>query len=97
MNNGKPFREKPQKTDFDAVKIYRLRIVGHLDLQWKDWLGGLNISLDENGYTLIDILIVDQAALHGLLKKIRNAGMTLDSVVCVKPVGLTANFSNREI
>jgi len=87
MNNDNSFRENSgEKIIFDVPKIYQIKIVGHLGSQWKDWFGSLDITLEENGYTVINILVVDQAALHGLLKKIRNAGMTLDSVVCVKSV-----------
>lgn len=53
--------------------------------QWAEWFEGLAITLDENGDTLLTGPVVDQAALHGLLKKVRDLGMPLLSVVCVQP------------
>lgn len=53
--------------------------------QWAEWFEGLAITLDENGDTLLTGSVVDQAALHGLLKKVRDLGMPLLSVVCVQP------------
>ena len=64
--------------------IYQIRIRGHLDSQWTDWFEGLSITLEENGDTLLSGPVVDQAALHGLLKKVRDMGMSLVSVVPVQ-------------
>lgn len=60
--------------------IYQIRIKGQLDSQWTDWFEGLNVTLDDNGDTLITGPVVDQAALHGLLKKVRDLGIPLISV-----------------
>ena len=60
--------------------IYQIRIKGHLGSQWIDWFEGLTITLEEDGDTLLTLPVVDQAALHGLLKKIRDLGMPLLSV-----------------
>jgi hypothetical protein len=65
--------------------IYQIRIKGQLDSQWTDWFGGLTITLEDNGYTLLTGSVVDQAALHGLLKKVRDLGMPLISVSPVEP------------
>ena len=65
-------------------KIYHIRIKGHLDSEWSDWFEGLTITLDEDGTTLLAGPVVDDAALHGLLKKVRDAGMTLLSVNCIE-------------
>lgn len=62
-------------------RIYQLKIAGLLEAYWKDWFGGMDMSWDENGYTLLTTTVPDQAGLHGLLKKVRNAGMTLESVI----------------
>jgi hypothetical protein len=65
--------------------VYQIRLKGHLDAQWTDWFAGLTISLQENGDTLLTGPVVDQAALHGLLKKIRDLGLPLLSVITVEP------------
>ena len=53
---------------------------GHLDSQWADWFEGLTITLEENGDTLITGAMVDQAALFGLLRKVRDLGLSLISI-----------------
>ena len=65
--------------------VYQIRIKGHLGREWTDWFGGLAITLEDNGDTLLTGPVVDQAALHGLLKKVRDLGMPLLSVIRVKP------------
>ena len=65
--------------------VYQIRIKGHLGRQWTDWFGGLTITALDNGDTLLTGPVVDQAALHGLLKKVRDVGMPLLSVIRVKP------------
>ena len=65
--------------------VYQIRIQGHLGRQWTDWFGGLTITLEDNGETLLTGLVVDQAALHGVLRKVRDVGMPLLSVNHVKP------------
>jgi hypothetical protein len=60
--------------------VYQIRIEGHLGGQWTDWFGGLSITLEDNGDTLVTGPVVDQAALHGLLRKVRDLGMPLLSV-----------------
>ena len=63
--------------------VYQIRIKGHLGRQWADWFEGLAITLEDNGETLLTGPVVDQAALHGMLRKVRDVGMPLLSVVCV--------------
>jgi hypothetical protein len=64
--------------------VYEIRIKGHLDDRWTAWFGGLTVTLEENGDTLFTGHVVDQAALHGLLRKVRDLGMPLVSVNCVQ-------------
>ena len=68
------------KTDPGQPYVYQIRIRGHLNDQWTDWFEGLTITLEEDGDTLLTGPVVDQAALHGLLKKVRDLGMPLLSV-----------------
>jgi hypothetical protein len=70
---------EPKPTPSQTV-IYQIRINGHLDSQWTDWFEGLTITLEENGDTLLTGPVIDQAALHGLLKKVRDLGLPLVSV-----------------
>ena len=64
---------------------YQIRIKGHLDDRWADWFEGLTLTREDNGETLLTGPVVDQSALHGLLKKVRDLGMPLISVNCVEP------------
>ncbi len=73
------------KTDPDQPADYQIRVKGHLGRQWADWFGNVTITLEENGNTLLTGPVVDQAALHGLLKKVRDLGMPLLSVNSVEP------------
>jgi hypothetical protein len=75
---------EPKPTPSQTV-IYQIRLKGYLDSQWTDWFEGLSITLDEDGDTLLTGPVVDQAALHGLLKKVRDLGMPLVSVSPVEP------------
>ena len=68
------------KGDAAQPMVYQIRIKGHLGCQWTEWFEGLTITLEENGDTLLTGPVVDQAALHGLLKKVRDLGMPLLSV-----------------
>jgi len=70
-------------TDPRQPTIYQIRVKGHLGSQWTDWFGGLTVTLEDNGETLLTGPVVDQAALHGLIKKVRDLGMPLVSVVSV--------------
>ena len=70
---------EPKPTPSQPVD-YQIRINGHLGSQWTDWFGGLTITLEDNGDTLLTGPVIDQAALHGLLKKVRDLGMPLVSV-----------------
>ncbi len=60
--------------------VYEIRVKGHLDDKWADWFEGLTITREDNGDTLLTGPVIDQAALHGLLKKVRDLGLPLVSV-----------------
>jgi hypothetical protein len=66
--------------------IYKIRIAGHLSPQGTDWFEGFTITLEEDGNTLLTGPVIDQAALHGLLKKVRDLGLSLHSVNQVPPL-----------
>jgi hypothetical protein len=72
------------KMDPGKTKIYQIRIKGHLGSQWSEWFEGQTITLEENGDTLITGPVVDQAALYGLLKKVRDIGLQLVSLTQVQ-------------
>jgi hypothetical protein len=75
MSDKQTYHEK-----HNQPQRYEIRIKGHLDNRWADWFEGLAITLEENGNTLLSGLVIDQAALHGLLKKVRDVGLPLLSV-----------------
>jgi hypothetical protein len=89
MTDQKRYRELSNeldiKTDPSKPMVYQIRIKGHLGREWTDWFGGLTITLEDNGDTLLTGPVVDQAALHGLLKKVRDLGMPLVSVSPLEP------------
>jgi hypothetical protein len=76
----------PLNTQPDLMKpmIYQIRIRGQLDCQWTHWFEDMSIMLEENGDTLLSGPVVDQSALHGLLKKVRDLGMPLVSVIQIQ-------------
>lgn len=65
--------------------IYQIRIRGQLDQRWSDWFEGLTLLALENGDTLLTGLVVDQAALYGILKKVRDLGLPLLAVNRLRP------------
>ena len=73
------------RKDHYEPQLYEIRLKGHLDDRWTEWFDGLTITLEENGDTLLTGPVVDQAALHGLLKKVRDLGLPLVSVCPVEP------------
>jgi len=72
------------QTDPDQPAVYQIRIKGHLSPQWTEWFEGMAVTREENGDTLLTGPVVDQAALHGLLKKVRDLGLPLLSVIRVE-------------
>ena len=68
------------ESDCEQSNIFEIRVKGHLDKQWSDWFDNLTITPHDDGTTLLTGPVVDDAALHGLLKKVRDSGMRLLSV-----------------
>jgi hypothetical protein len=64
---------------------YEIRLKGHLDTRWAAWFDGLALSHDSDGTTVIHGPVADQAALHGLLQKVRDLGLPLVSVTQTEP------------
>jgi len=87
--------------DQKETGLYEIRIKGHLDDKWADWFEGLTITRADNGETLLRGPVVDQAALHGVLKQVRDLGLPLLSVIQVErkqanePDGNTGTDDNR--
>jgi hypothetical protein len=77
--------ERDPITDPDEPVVYQIRVKGHLGHEWADWFGDLVITLEDGGETLLTGLVLDQAALYGLLKKVRDLGMPLISVNRIEP------------
>ena len=75
------------------AEIYEIRLKGHLDDNWVSWFAGMTITLTEAGDTIVTGPVADQAALHGLLKKVRDLGMPLLSVGHVA----TGNVAGSEV
>jgi hypothetical protein len=67
------------------AKVYEIRLKGHLEARWVTWFNGLTITLEEGGDTVLTGPVIDQATLHGLLKKIRDVGLPLLSINCIEP------------
>jgi hypothetical protein len=73
---------------------YEIRLKGHLDARWAAWFDGLSLTHESAGTTLIHGPVADQAALHGLLTKVRDLGLPLLSVTRVDPLGSDAPLSS---
>jgi hypothetical protein len=72
--------ERQPNRGSDRSDIHQIILQGHLSRHWSNWFDGFTITLDEGGQTILTGPVIDQAALHGLLKKIRDLGLPLISV-----------------
>jgi len=77
-------KHKMIDTHISNAQYYEIRLKGHLDDRWVEWFEGLTITLEEGGNALLTGPVVDQAALHGLLKKVRDLGLPLLSVHAIE-------------
>ena len=64
----------------DQPLFYEVRLKGHLDEDWNDWFGGVTVALQDDGTTLLTCQVIDQAALYGLLRQVRDLGLPLISI-----------------
>jgi hypothetical protein len=94
QQQGKVMSNKLEsEADSGQPMIYQMRVKGHLGSDWTDWFEGLTITREDNGDTLLTGPVIDQAALHGLLKKVRDLGMQL---VSVNPVHVNETCLEKE-
>ncbi len=75
--------------------VYQIRVKGQLGPQWTDWFGGLAITLEADGDTLLTGPVVDQAALHGLLRRVRDLGLPLLAVIRLAPGDAEVSAGNE--
>ncbi len=81
QNGYRPMSNKLDSQPASGQRLfYQIRLRGHLSHAWEEWFEGLTITLEDNGETLLAGPVIDQAALHGLLRKVRDLGMPLVSV-----------------
>ena len=71
--------------DPDQPLVYQIRLKGLLDDDWDDWFGGVTVTPEEDGTTVLTCHVIDQAALHGLLRQIRDLGLPLISANRIEP------------
>lgn len=89
--------EQQSNPEADQRIVYQFRIKGHLGQQWMNWFEGLTITLEEDGNTLLSGPVVDQSAIHGILKKIRDLGMPLLALNQVEPKDVEMKMSTNSI
>lgn len=92
---------QPSTADHSQPGLYEIRIKGHLDGSWADWFEGMTITQAANGETLLRGLVADQAALYGLLRKVRDLGLPLLAVIQIKQpdgadVGANTNHNRSQ-
>ena len=78
-------REHDPQTDTRHPMVYQIRIKGHVRHEWSDWFDGMSITLEDNGDMLLTGPVIDQAALYGVLRTVRDVGLLLVSVMHIDP------------
>ena len=85
-----------QASEKSRPQIYQIKIQGFLDKEWADWFDGFSITHEPDGTTMLSGSVADQSALHGLLIRLRNLGLSLISVNSDNPRGMDAGRSSNE-
>jgi hypothetical protein len=85
MDRAQNDTTEASREEHDVAGRYEIRIKGHLDTRWADWFEGLSFTHESDGTTILSGPVVDQAALHGLLRKVRDLGLPLVAVRPIKP------------
>jgi hypothetical protein len=85
MDRAQNDTTEASRGEHDVAGRYEIRIKGHLDTRWADWFEGLSFTHESDGTTILSGPVVDQAALHGLLRKVRDLGLPLVAVSPIKP------------
>jgi hypothetical protein len=80
----------------DQPAVYHIRIKGHLAARWNDWFEHMTITPEDNGDTILTGSLVDQAALHGILKRIRDLGLPLVSVTTAEDTPASGSNARKE-
>ena len=86
----------PSTEDHHGPGQYEIRLKGHLDTRWADQFAGLSFTLESDGTTILACPVVDQAALYGLLRKVRDLGLPLLSVIQVDPKPANGSDGNAD-
>src|SRR6266496_1579245 len=86
----------PSTEDRHAPGRYEIRLKGHLDNRWADWFDGLSFTHASDGTTILAGPLVDQAALYGLLRQVRDLGLPLVSVIQVDPKPASGSDGNAD-
>jgi hypothetical protein len=99
MDTGRVSGTSERQVDPGQPTAYEIRVEGHLGSNWSDWFEGLGVTPEQDGTTLLSGPVADQAALHGLLRSIRDLGMALVSVhrtACPRTDHIDATTARRE-
>lgn len=81
--------------DYEMSGLYEIRLKGHLEDRWTDWFEGLSFTRESDGTTILAGLVADQAALHGFLRKVRDLGLPLISVIQIEPKQENLRYGNQ--
>lgn len=87
-------QDQPPRATRGESAVYQITVKGQLSADWRAWFDGMTITEDAGGATLITGPVADQAALHGLLRKVRDLGLTLLALSSSEPMAIRANSPN---